>query len=112
MIHMPSRSSQKYPKGLSLKARLQLLSFVLMQLLSLPSMALRLVENLQFCRSFGVATFEMVLPFASLVSATVKQGCGTDLALGFCRFWIIGSEQGLAANCLGVGTPLVVLFAN
>src|SRR5215470_5605479 len=74
MIHMPSRSSQKYPKGLSLKACLQLLSLVLMQLASLPSMALRLVANLQFCLSFGVATLEMVWPFASLVSATGKHG--------------------------------------
>src|SRR5215471_14428742 len=70
-----------------------------MQLLSLPSMALRLVANLQFCLRLGVATSEMVLRLASLVSATRKQGIGTDVAAGFCKFWIMASEQGLAANC-------------
>src|SRR5678810_457291 len=102
MIHMPSRSSQKYPYGLSLKLLcLQFWSVLLMQLLSLPSMALRLVANRQFCLRFGVATSEIVLPCASLVSATLKQGVagasgltmsaaqGFNAKVPFGSFWLI-----------------------
>src|SRR5215472_12009303 len=76
----------------------------LMQLLSLPSMALRLVANLQFCRSFGVATLEVTLPLI-LVSATLKQNVGS-VVTGFaaaCRKLIICTEQGALAKCPGAG---------
>src|SRR6266851_1916064 len=61
MIHMPSKSSQKYPKGLPGPPEL-------------ASMALRLLANRQSCRRFGVATSEVMLPLESTVSLTLKQG--------------------------------------
>src|ERR1700735_1533609 len=54
LIHMPSRSSQKYPYGL-LKTIVPVLPEPLTTLLSLPSIALRLVAKRQSCRSAGVA---------------------------------------------------------
>ena len=63
-----------------------------MQFPSLPSMALRLVANLQSCLRFGVATSEIVLPLESLVSATLKQGVAG--ASGLC----ISAAQGFKAK--------------
>src|SRR5215469_8381375 len=94
MIHMPSKSSQKYPKGL-------LVAVPNGSLPSLPSMALRLVANLQSCLRFGVATSDSNWPF-TVVSDTEKQGCGTVVAVGSCIFWIMASEQGFAAKPFGV----------
>src|SRR5260370_32122802 len=85
MIHMPSRSSQKYPRGL-------LLTIVVpcTLLLSLPSMAVRLVANRQSCRRPGVATRAVPSGLVTgkqglvgrLGSCMKPQGVGAKVPLG------------------------------
>src|SRR5215472_2575149 len=74
----------------------------LTQLPSLPSMALRLVANLQFCRSIGVATSEVIFPLI-LTSPTLKQNVGSVVAVGSCMPLIMCNEEEPLAKCPGAG---------
>src|SRR5215469_16621830 len=86
MIHIPSKSSQKYPNG----ALTTLPVWVPVgSLLSLPSMALRLVANLQSWLKFVVNTVCTV--FTGKHGVDGARGLCMSAAQGFMANWPFGS---------------------